>query len=39
MPQKKAGTLVPKPNGFFARVWVTLPDCTEERRWMQLGTK
>ena len=35
----RTGTLVPKPSGFFARVWVALPDGTEERRWINLHTK
>jgi integrase len=39
MPQKKTGTIVMKPSGAFARVWVKLPDGTEERRWMNLQTK
>jgi integrase len=39
MPQKKTGTIVMKPSGAFARAWVTLPDGTEERRWMNLQTK
>ncbi|HEY4012058.1 MAG TPA: hypothetical protein VGM06_01860 [Polyangiaceae bacterium] len=39
MTTKRSGTLVPKPSGFYARVWVTLPDDTEERRWVNLKTK
>jgi integrase len=39
MSAKRTGTLVPKPSGFFARVWVKLADGTEERRWMNLQTK
>src|ERR1019366_7396795 len=39
MPQKRTGTIVMKPSGAFARVWVKLPDGTEERRWMNLQTK
>ena len=31
---KRTGTLVPKPSGFFARVWVG-----EEREWVELHTK
>jgi len=39
MSTKRTGTLVPKPSGFFARVWVRLPDGVEERRWINLQTK
>ncbi len=39
MPVKRSGTIVAKPSGFFARVWVKLPDGTDERRWMDLRTK
>src|SRR5580658_4100629 len=39
MPAKRTGTIVMKPSGAYARVWVPLPDGTEERRWMNLGTK
>lgn len=39
MPIKRSGTIVMKPSGAFARVWVKLPDGTEERRWMNLQTK
>src|SRR5579864_418181 len=39
MASKRTGTLVPKPSGFFARVWVKLPDGTEERRWVNLHTR
>ncbi|HEY5240150.1 MAG TPA: site-specific integrase, partial [Polyangiaceae bacterium] len=39
MAAKRTGTLIPKPSGFFARVWVKLPDGSEERRWINLQTK
>jgi hypothetical protein len=39
MPVKRAGTIIAKPSGFYARVRVRLPDGTEERRWMNLQTK
>jgi integrase len=39
MSAKRTGTIVMKPSGAFARVWVKLPDGTEERRWMNLQTK
>ncbi len=39
MPQKRTGTIIAKPSGFFARVWVKVPDGSEERRWMNLQTK
>ena len=37
--EKRTGTIIAKPSGFFARVWVKLPDGTEERRWINLQTK
>ena len=39
MAAKRTGTLVPKPSGFYARVWVRLADGSEERRWLNLQTK
>ncbi len=39
MATKRTGTIIAKPSGFFARVWVKLPDGTDERRWMALNTK
>ena len=39
MATERKGTLISKPSGFFARVWVTLPDGAEERRWINLQTK
>src|SRR5579883_386380 len=39
MSAKRTGTLVPKPSGFYARVWVKLPDGTDARRWVNLQTK
>jgi len=39
MSAKRTGTIVMKPSGAFARVWVKLHDGTEERRWMNLQTK
>ena len=39
MSARRTGTIVMKPSGAFARVWVKLPDGTEERRWMNLQTK
>jgi hypothetical protein len=39
MSAKRAGTIVMKPSGAYARVWVTLPDGSEERRWMNPQTK
>jgi integrase len=36
---KRTGTIIAKPSGFFARVWVKLADGTEERRWINLQTK
>ena len=36
---KRTGTIIAKPSGFYARVWVKLPDGTEKRRWMNLQTK
>jgi len=39
MPAKRTGTIVMKPSGAYARVWVPLPDGTGERRWVNLGTK
>jgi len=39
MPAKRSGTIVMKPAGAFARVWVTLADGSEERRWVNLNTR
>jgi integrase len=38
MAAKRSGTIISKPSGFFARVWVTLPEGKEERRWLNLQT-
>jgi integrase len=38
MARKKTGTIIMKPSGAFARVWVKLPDGTEERRFINLQT-
>jgi integrase len=35
----RTGTLIAKPSGFFARVWVKLTDGTEARKFLPLGTK
>ncbi len=39
MAIKRTGTIIAKPSGFYARVWVKRPDGTDERRWMALNTK
>ena len=39
MPRKRTGTIIAKPSGLFARLWVKLEDGTEERRWFNLETK
>jgi len=38
MATKRTGTIISKPSGFFARVWVTLANGSEERRWVNLDT-
>jgi hypothetical protein len=32
MPTKRTGTIIAKPSGFFARVWVKVPDKAGESR-------
>ena len=39
MSKKRTGTIVAKPSGFYAQVWVKLPDGSADRRWMNLQTK
>jgi integrase len=38
MPRKRTGTLVPKPSGYFARMWITR-DGVERREFVNLETK
>jgi integrase len=39
MAIKRTGTIIAKPAGLFARVWVTSEDGKKERRWINLETK
>ena len=39
MAIKRSGTIIAKPSGFYARVWLKVEGGPDERRWIDLKTK